>query len=148
MPEDAQEQAGSAAKGPRSRDRGGKPPEAPAAAKEEPTPGEGDAAAATDASPAGEQPQGDGASTDAPKDAPSDGAPASPQASSEGGGTRDSNRQWTVAKLLERGHHFLGVAQHDVAGALSGLEADATMTFDQAKAAVEDWLRRPVESKR
>jgi hypothetical protein len=166
MPDESQEQGGTAGESreTRSRGRAGKPPVADPAAKEPGTTdaGDGEAGAGTDAgagagtdAPTGDA--GDGTTGDggaqppvAPRRASAeatDGIPAdAPQAAgAETGGTRDADRKWSVERLLSRGHNFIDFSPHDIAGALSGLEKDAELTLDEAKAVVQDWLHRPEE---
>jgi hypothetical protein len=81
---------------------------------------------------------GSSSRSDAPKaDAPKAGAPKARAELTDA-------LKYTVADLRDESMLRLGIAPHDVAGAMYGCEPGATFTLDEAKARVEDYLTRPV----
>ena len=51
---------------------------------------------------------------------------------------------YTVERLIDESHAFLGVPSHVMVGALHG-NKKKTLTLSEAKKAVEDWLKSPAK---
>lgn len=87
-----------------------------------------------------EQPK-PGNGQDRGKVAASPAAPATPPAASPDPAP-EGPQEFTIAKLVQRAEALLEVSPHVVVAALHDVEADVTLTLDDVKKRIEDYLGR------
>ena len=100
-------------------------------------------------SKAAEAPEAEAATTTETEATPaqSEAAPATAQVDEvapEGDAAPPEQPEVLVSQLVARAPEFLGYPSHTAMGALSD-SLDQTMTAEQAKAKVEEWLQQPVQ---
>jgi hypothetical protein len=85
------------------------------------------------------------ATPEAPTETPTE---AATEGTTEGEGAQSTGAEESasipVTQLVEESTGFLGVPSHTAMGALSG-DLSETMTVDEAKMKVDEWLQQPVK---